>query len=139
MDVIGGLTAARLALDLAKDLRGIDRSVDEATFKLKLAELTTALADTQVALAEARTNLLEKDTKIASLEGKLDELERGEKCPRCKTGRMNLVDTKPMRHWVLSSAGVERWSFVCSDDRCNFRQVKTHDPHSVLQKFAGRP
>ena len=71
VDLVGGLTAEKLALDLVKDLRQIDRSLDEASFKLKLADLTTALADTQVALSEARVSLIEKSEEIRDLQSKL--------------------------------------------------------------------
>ena len=81
MDIIGGLTAAKLALDLAKDLRAIDRSVDEATFKLKLADLTSALADAQLALSEAKV-------KMADLEKELHSAKFGDSCPMCLVGHL---------------------------------------------------
>jgi hypothetical protein len=57
MDIASGLSAASAAITIAKDLREIDRSVDEATFKLKIAELTEALADTKIALSDARNKI----------------------------------------------------------------------------------
>lgn len=70
MDIAGGLTAASTAINIVKDLREIDRSVDEATFKLKIAELSSVLADTKISLSEARIEISEKDARIATLKTK---------------------------------------------------------------------
>ncbi|MBF9049024.1 hypothetical protein GTA62_03720 [Roseobacter sp. HKCCD9010] len=138
MDLVAGLTAAKLAFDLAKDLRDIDKSVDEAAFKLKLAELTTALADAQVVLAGARTEQLEMEARIQNLEGELDEAKNGEICPRCRVGRLMLVEARPEPRLGLKDFGVETWRLQCSQDECEFVQTKKHDPHGVLPKIAAK-
>lgn len=131
MDIVGGLTAAKLALDLAKDLRGIDRSVDEATFKLKLADLSTALADTQLALSEAKV-------KMADLERELQAAKLGDICPKCLAGRLRLVRTEGHFYGGLANFGVEDWDYQCDSLDCNFEQRKLHDPHGAISKAAAR-
>ena len=132
MDIIGGLTAAKLALDLAKDLRQIDRSVDEASFKLKLADLTTALADTQVALAEARVQMIDKEAEIRKLIEELLSVTTGDLCPKCLSGRLKLTDTEKHVHGGLQHFGVEDWQYNCDNSSCQFQQVKMYDPHGAI-------
>ena len=136
MTLIEGLTAANLALGLVKDLREIDRSVDEAGFKLKLAELTSALADAKIALSDANLELNESKIKAATLERELETAVNGDICPQCKKGRMKLEKTRPKTQHGLNHYGVEEWHFTCDDRDCNFQQKKLHDPHGVLQKAA---
>lgn len=61
------LATAGQAIKLAQDLRGIDKAIDVAEFKLKVADLTVALSDIKLALTEAREELAGKDTEIAAL------------------------------------------------------------------------
>ena len=42
------------AIGLAKELVGINKAVDEATWKLKTAELTSALADAKMGVTEQK-------------------------------------------------------------------------------------
>lgn len=131
MDLVGGLTAARLAIDIAKDLRSIDRSVDEATFKLKLADLTSALADAQLALSEAKT-------RVAELESELSTALNGEICPKCRTGRLNLVKSSKMAMGGLGNFGVEERHFECSSEACGFATKVVHDPQGLVPKFIAK-
>ncbi|MEW8194302.1 MAG: hypothetical protein AB2793_11385 [Candidatus Thiodiazotropha sp.] len=64
MDISSAVQAIATAIGIAKDLREIDRSVDEASFKLKLADLTESLADAKVSLVDAQNKLQEKDNEI---------------------------------------------------------------------------
>jgi hypothetical protein len=50
-EVIASMSAA---IGLAKELVGINKAVDEATWKLKTAELTSALADAKMGVTERR-------------------------------------------------------------------------------------
>lgn len=67
VDIMTALATAGQAIKLAQDLRGIDKAIDAAEFKLRIADLTTALTDIRLALAEAREELAAKDTEIAAL------------------------------------------------------------------------
>ena len=136
MDVIGGLTAAKLALDLVKDLREIDKSVDEATFKLKLADLTSALADTKVALSDAKLSLQDKDAEIVRLARELTDAKFGEICPMCRDGRMKLYRTAGHDSHGLSNFGVEDWYYSCEKGECGFQQTRIHDPHGAVSATA---
>ena len=138
MDVIGGLTAAKLALDLVKDLRDIDKSVDEATFKLKLAELTSALADTKVAFSDAKIELQERAETIQGLKKQLEIATNGETCPKCLTGRLKLGSTQAYPYNGLNAYGVEQWQFNCSEETCEFQMKRLHDPHGAIPKMAAK-
>ncbi len=131
MDIIGGLSAAKIAIDIAKELRSIDRSLDEATYKLKLADLTSALADTQLALAEAKI-------KVGDLETKLNVLVNGEVCPKCRTGRLDLTEKRGLVFGGLSNYGVEEWKYTCNNPECDFSTKHMHDPQSLIPKFIAK-
>ncbi len=126
MDIIGGLTAVKLALDLTKDLRDIDRSIDEAGFKLKLAELTSALADTQVALADAKI-------KLSDLQEKLAGERKGIVCPICKNGRLQVTDVghhhaRPNLQWHTST---------CSSEDCAYQNNRLFDTGANRYRESG--
>jgi DNA repair exonuclease SbcCD ATPase subunit len=67
VDIMTALATASQALKLTQELRGIDKAVDAAEFKLKIADLTGALSDIKLALTEAKEELVSKDTEIANL------------------------------------------------------------------------
>ena len=138
MDIVGGLTAANLALGLVKDLRDIDRSVDEAAFKLKVSELTFALADTQIALSDANLKLNETTQQIQTLKNDLETATSGDICPKCRSGRMQLIRTNSHRMGSLGQFGVEDWHLACDEAECGFEQTKMHDPHGVIPKAAAK-
>lgn len=123
MDVIGGLTAAKLAIDLAKDLRDIDRSVDEAAFKLKLADLTSALADTQVALADAKV-------RMSDLEAELANKSHGDLCPVCRNGRLRVQKVTPYEHRV----GLEFHRSTCDNSECSYSNERAFDANQNRYK-----
>lgn len=136
MDIISGLTAAKLAVDLAKDLREIDRSVDEAAFKLKLADLTSALADAQVALSDAKLSINAKDEQIAGLEAKIDVLSNGEICPMCRKGRLQLEEVQKNHQYGAAHFGVEWHHYVCDYDECGHSERRLHDPVGAMKELA---
>ncbi len=116
MDLVGGITAVKLAVDLAKDLRSIDKSVDEATYKLKLADLPSALADTQLALTDAKLQL-------AELESKLKTATQGDVCPVCREGRLMVVRTDRHDTWTE----VEFHTTKCNFDGCAYGSTRQYD------------
>jgi hypothetical protein len=65
------ITAITNAIRLASDLRSIEREFDVAEYKLKVAELTTLLADVKMALTDARTEHAAKDEEIERLKAVL--------------------------------------------------------------------
>ncbi|TIU30705.1 MAG: hypothetical protein E5W27_00020 [Mesorhizobium sp.] len=72
MDIVGGLAAVGQALDIAKQLREFEKSFADAEFKLKIAELYSALSDTKMALADAREAIQETDSEIKRLKAVAD-------------------------------------------------------------------
>lgn len=61
------LATATQAMKLAQELRGIDKAVDAAEYKLKIADLTSALSDIKLALTDAREEIASKDAEIERL------------------------------------------------------------------------
>jgi hypothetical protein len=116
MDLMSGLAAASHAIQIAKDLRSIDRSVDEATFKLKLSDLTMALADTQIALSDAKL-------QIAELNAKLLAATSGDICPVCRIGRLGVTKVTPHDY----STGIEFHSVSCDGTSCSYSATRTYD------------
>jgi hypothetical protein len=70
VDIMTPLATASQAIKLAQDLRGIDKAVDAAEYKLKIADLTGALSDIKMALSDAKDEIASKDTEIAKLKKK---------------------------------------------------------------------
>jgi hypothetical protein len=108
MDLLSSLTAISQALGIAKELKEIDRGINEAEFKLKVAELMSALADAKVSLADAQS-------EVAALKEKLTELEEGPRCPVCKAGRL-LIDR--VEHWEDRSW--ETHFCKCDNSACSY-------------------
>jgi hypothetical protein len=125
MDVITGLGALSQALNIAKDLREIGRTYDEATFKLRMSELQSALADAKIGLSQS-------SERIVELERELDLARNGDFCPKCLSGRMQLIGTELHTKRHLHNFGVENWNYECSDENCGFQQARIHDPHGIL-------
>jgi hypothetical protein len=55
------------AVKLANELRSIDKEASQAELKLKIADLTSALADLKITLTDAKREAGEKDGEIARL------------------------------------------------------------------------
>lgn len=116
MDLVAGLSAASTAIGIAKDLREIDRGVDEATYKLKLAELASALADTKLALADAKT-------KISDLSSEIAKLSEGDICPKCKNGRQKVISFS--QH---ASRSMWQWhKCECDNPDCDYEATRLFD------------
>jgi hypothetical protein len=60
-------TAVTAAIGLSKELVGVDKALHEAEFKLKIAELTVALANAKTGLVEIEAQLRQKDKEIDRL------------------------------------------------------------------------
>lgn len=67
MDIVAGLTAAGKALEIAKALRDLDRSLEGAEYRSRIADLIDQLTDTRIALSEARETIADKEAEIRRL------------------------------------------------------------------------
>ena len=67
MDIVSGLAAANSALAALKAVRDIERGVDEAKFKMALADAYQNLADVKIALSEAADENLGLNNEIEML------------------------------------------------------------------------
>jgi hypothetical protein len=71
VDFALALATASQALKLVDDLRGIDKALDAAGLKLKIAELTGAISELKVALVDAKEEVAKKQAEIVRLGGLL--------------------------------------------------------------------
>lgn len=71
MDIAGAISAVTAAIGFARELNNVNIQVDQATLKLKVAELTTALADAKLGLVDVAELLRDKEQEIARLTGLL--------------------------------------------------------------------
>src|SRR5690606_29950007 len=71
MDIAGAISAVTAAIGFARELNSIEGQVDQAVLKLKVAELTTALADAKLGMVEVAEQLHSKDKTIADLKERL--------------------------------------------------------------------
>lgn len=71
MDIPGALSGVSTALTIVKQLNDIDKQVDEAGFKLRIAEATASLAEAKLGLIDAQEELRSKDREINDLKERL--------------------------------------------------------------------
>lgn len=67
IDPASVLTTISSAIKLVRELRYADKAIDEAQWKLKVADLTTALADTKMGVTELKDEIEVRDSEIARL------------------------------------------------------------------------
>lgn len=138
MDIVNGLTALSQAVGIAREIRDLNQSVDQAAFKLKVAELHERLSDAKMALSDAKIEQSNTRQTISELTAEIDRLKNGDVCPKCRSGRLQLISTKPFRQLGAWHYGVEDWEYRCDQLDCAFEQTRKHDPQGVLPKLAGR-
>ena len=68
--IAAGLEALRNASEIVKYLRSVDRGVEQAEFKLKLADLTETLAEIKLKLVEAQEDNLNLRREIVECKKK---------------------------------------------------------------------
>lgn len=71
MDIPATFSAITAALGFVKELNAIDVQADKAELKLKIAEISGALADAKMGLLDAVEIVREKDKAIAELKAAL--------------------------------------------------------------------
>ena len=64
------------ATGIVKELRLIDKGIDEAEYKLKIASLTESIADMKLAIIDLREEVSEKDQKIEKLKQFYEEKQQ---------------------------------------------------------------
>tara|TARA_R110002095_G_scaffold205430_1_gene188766 strand:- start:460 stop:879 length:420 start_codon:yes stop_codon:yes gene_type:complete len=73
--ISAGLSSLKMALDITKELRGIDSSLKDAEVKLKLAELIEALSDAKILMSEMRAENQDLKLQVDDLEKKLSQTD----------------------------------------------------------------
>ncbi|QSR18985.1 hypothetical protein [Novosphingobium sp. KA1] len=131
MDIASGIAAVTQGLGIAKALRGIEKSYDEATYRAKVAEVIEALTDAKLALAEAKEVMAGKDREISRLKIAFEDngkLAKGPGdydyktddegrpigypiCPKCQPTSGRIVQLKQKIHHYVGQCPVCESSF----------------------------
>ncbi|WP_086482101.1 hypothetical protein [Oceanospirillum sanctuarii] len=69
--ISAGITSIKVAIDLAKELKGATSAIKDAEIKLKIAELLEAMSEVKIQLVEAQDENLELKQKIKELQSAL--------------------------------------------------------------------
>jgi hypothetical protein len=141
MDFIGAIATTTKAYEGLKLLLNLEKNFDEASFKLRIADITSNLAELKIALTEAKSEAAEKDAEISRLKKEFafaventimvhgfryERSSRGNApqgvpfCPRCEKvdGRLiNLAETG------LMAAGSRK--AICPQCKSEFGRVNT--------------
>ncbi|WP_075289890.1 hypothetical protein [Pararhizobium arenae] len=68
VDIVAGMGMLAQAIGIAKDIREIDRGLDQGEIKAKMADLYSALADAKMAFADAQGEMKAREEEIARLQ-----------------------------------------------------------------------
>lgn len=69
--IAAGISSIKVAIDIAKDLKGATSALKDAEVKLKIAELLEAMSEVRIQLVEAQDENLELKRTIKDLEAAL--------------------------------------------------------------------
>jgi DNA-directed RNA polymerase subunit M/transcription elongation factor TFIIS len=75
VDFVTAAQAVTAGLNALRELSQVDKEYDKAALRLKIAELSNALATVQITLAEAQTEAANKDAEIAKLQANFKKKE----------------------------------------------------------------
>ncbi len=134
MDVASGLTAASQVIEILKQIKNLDASIDAVAYKEKLLELRENAFEARSALLDVKQELLENASTIAALEAQIKNLTSGSICPKCSSGTMKTIITKPHSMRSAANHGVQIWTKECDAEDCNHRDEIIHDPNGLLKK-----
>ncbi len=73
MDIMSGLAAFTHILDITKELRGVDRRISDAEFKLRIADLVERVLEAREALLDAKERERELHEKIQALSSEINQ------------------------------------------------------------------
>lgn len=132
MDLTTGLAAASQSLQILKQIKELDASIDAAVFKAKLLELQESAYEARAALHDAKEAVLTKDAEIAELKRKLDAATSGEMCPVCRGGRLKTERVVP--HPSFGRQGLQEKHLSCENPECRHSEKRMHDPTGILKK-----
>jgi len=69
--ISAGISSIKIAIDIAKELKGATSAIKDAEVKLKIAELLVAMAEVKIQLVDAQDENLELKQTIKELEAAL--------------------------------------------------------------------
>ena len=81
------------------------------------------LKENMISLQEDNLKLREENL---SMKQQLEVWEKGERCPKCRKGIWNLIESKP--HPIFGQTGVLERKYQCSE--CGFAENQKYNPSS---------
>lgn len=67
-EISAALASIKFAREMAGFYRGVEKTIDQAEFKLKIADIVDALTDAREKIADVQGLVIEKDERIRGLE-----------------------------------------------------------------------
>ncbi|MDX8436593.1 hypothetical protein RFN25_24515 [Mesorhizobium abyssinicae] len=122
MDIMTALATVSQSIKIAKDLRDLERDLDSASYKAKMAELYTHLADIKMALSDAKEALHDKDREVQKLKDQVDALRTGDICPICQMGRLKTTAVK--EHPTFGVMGHQEHTLTCQNAGCGHSEKR---------------
>lgn len=139
MDFIGAIATATKAIEGLKLLMSLEKTFDEASAKLRIADITSNLADLKIALTEAKSEAAEKDAEILRLKKEFayaventiiehgfryDKSSDGRPegmpfCPRCEKVDGRLI------HLAMTTSP-QGWKSICPQCKSDFGAEHGH-------------
>lgn len=121
VDIASGLSAIMNGMKILKELNVTHHQIDEVTFNLKVAQLSSDLASAQIVLSEAQQELTAKDKEIDTLKAGFAETAR-------------LVERNGYRYRKRASGEPQGRPYCprCYAHGRLFMLVNTHDPGRPL-------
>jgi hypothetical protein len=74
MDIASGIAAVTQGLGIAKALRGIEKTYDQATYRAEVAEVIESLTNAKLALTDAKLALAEANEGLAKRDREIERL-----------------------------------------------------------------
>jgi phosphomevalonate kinase len=128
MDIMGALAVASHTIKLAKEVKDLERDLDTASFKAKMADLYDNLAEIKMALTDAKEELHQKEAEIKKLHSEISTLKSGELCPLCQNGRLKVIAVQP--HPQFGVFGHKLHSLECQNADCSHTESRKVVPVS---------
>lgn len=142
MDIVGGIAAAKGAIDIASALRKTAKDYDAASARASLTDLIEKLTDARLAMVEAKDAISERDAEIDRLKASFKKQEKlvpgdgdyrfflnvqGERfgmpaCPKCEERERRFVQLK--QHIQIDTG-------KCPSCDAEFKPVTCYVPASV--------
>jgi hypothetical protein len=92
-----------------------------------LADAKNSLSDAKISLSDAKIELNSKDIEISKLKSKIIDMESGDLCPICNSGRMKITASVPDA--IFGVHGHLRRTLTCQNLDCRHSESRKFNPN----------